>query len=131
MFVFAKGRMKTVNLIRDKPNKFAGTITRSNKYNKNGERKGRAVYQVAKFGKRTNLWKLHHDNQGEIAHPAAFPRSLPEGHILSWSNRGDLILDPFGGSGTTGLVARQLERRWIMIEQNSEFFEHAKQRLIT
>ena len=49
----------------------------------------------------------------EIAykHPAIFPEKLVEDHILSWSNPGDLILDPFGGSGTTGKVAKKTGSR--------------------
>jgi site-specific DNA-methyltransferase (adenine-specific) len=67
----------------------------------------------------------------EIAfgHPAIFPGSLASDHICSWSNPGDVVLDPFLGSGTTGKMARLLGRRFIGIEISEEYYELACQRI--
>ena len=62
-------------------------------------------------------------------HPAIFPESLARDHILSWSNEGDLVLDPFNGSGTTTKMARAMGRRWLGIEVNPDYCEIARKRM--
>lgn len=64
-----------------------------------------------------------------IAHPARFPEKLVEFFVLSGSHEGDLILDPFSGSGTTAVVANRYKRRWIGIDANSDYCELAKARM--
>ena len=49
--------------------------------------------------------------------------------ILAGTNEGDLILDPFSGSGTTAVVAEQQNRKWIMIEKDEEYNQIAKMRI--
>ena len=137
MFVLSKGRPKTINLIKDKPNKWAGTSTYGEvtRREKDGSltNKGRKV--ISEFGIRTNIWRYANGKgfatSDEIAykHPAIFPEKLVEDHIISWSNPGDLILDPFGGSGTTAKVAQSLGRDWVLIEAVPEYCEIAKSRL--
>ena len=56
-------------------------------------------------------------------HPAVFPYELARDHILSWSSEGDLILDPFMGSGTTAIAARNVGRNFIGFEIDSSYFE--------
>ena len=63
------------------------------------------------------------------AHPAAFPEALARDHILSWSNDGDIVLDPFNGSGTTMKMAKLMGRRGIGIEINESYCEIAANRL--
>ena len=58
-----------------------------------------------------------------------FPESLVYDHIISWSNKGDLVLDPFSGSGTTCKVAYELERNYIGIEKVKEYYEDSVERL--
>jgi site-specific DNA-methyltransferase (adenine-specific) len=58
-----------------------------------------------------------------------FPEQLVHDHIVSWSNEGDVVLDPFLGSGTTGKVAKQLNRQFIGIEISQEYLEIAKRRI--
>src|ERR1041385_6226669 len=60
-----------------------------------------------------NCWILGPDISGR-GHPATFPRELARRCILLGSKSGDTILDPFGGSGTTGAVAQELGRRAIL-----------------
>lgn len=56
-----------------------------------------------------------------IKHPARFPEKLVEFFILSGSNPGDIVLDPFAGSGTTGVVAQKNGRQYICIDVNEQF----------
>lgn len=62
------------------------------------------------------------------AHFAVFPEKLPELCIKAGSREGDIVLDPFFGSGTTGWVAQRLKRKWLGIELNSEYIKIANKR---
>ena len=75
-----------------------------------------------------NCWTLGPDVSGK-GHPAAFPRELARRCILLGSRTGDTVLDPFGGSGTTGAVAQELGRRAILIELNPEYAAMAQARI--
>jgi DNA modification methylase len=59
-------------------------------------------------------------------HPARFPAALPEFFVKLLTDEGDLIVDPFGGSNTTGKVAETLGRRWIVMDEVSEYLEASK-----
>lgn len=74
-----------------------------------------------------SFWSLPVESLGE--HIAAYPEELVERCILSGTKEGDLILDPFAGSGTTLKAAHQLNRKWIGIEINPEYVALAKKRL--
>lgn len=63
---------------------------------------------------------------GMKIHPARFPAALPEFFIKLLTNEGDLILDPFAGSNTTGAVAEKLQRRWIAIENVETYLKASK-----
>lgn len=63
------------------------------------------------------------------AHPAIFPEKLAEDHIISWSNKDDLILDPFMGSGTTAKMALKNERDFIGFELSQEYCDIAEKRI--
>ena len=69
------------------------------------------------------------DEEGQKAHSTQKPESLLYRVILSSSNPGDLVLDPFMGSGTTGAVAARLHRDWIGIELEEKYIELARQRI--
>lgn len=75
-----------------------------------------------------NYWVLGPDTSGK-GHPAAFPRELARRCILLGSREGDTVLDPFGGSGTTGVVASELGRSAILIELNPKYVLHSRKRL--
>ena len=62
-------------------------------------------------------------------HPAIFPEKLAKFHIISWSNKGDLVMDPLMGSGTTGVAAKELGRNFIGIEISKPYFEIAQRRI--
>lgn len=75
-----------------------------------------------------NYWVLG-GNPSDGDHPAAFPIELARRCILLGSRAGDVVLDPFAGSGTTGVAALALRRQVILIELNSEFARAARERL--
>ena len=133
MFILTKGKIKTFNPIKDRRSKnggklLQGTIRQPDGTTKRGSTHGR---QMAEFGQRYNVWCQ--DNCKSIyertGHPAQFPEQLVKDHILSWSNEGDTVLDPFMGSGTTGVVCKDLNRNFIGIEISEEYYEIAKDRI--
>lgn len=67
---------------------------------------------------------------GRAIHPTQKPEKLIELIIISSSNENDLVLDPFFGTGTTGVVASRLKRKWIGIEANNEYFKVANKRIV-
>lgn len=75
-----------------------------------------------------NYWMLGPD-PGGTSHPAVFPRELVRRCVILSSRPGDLILDPFSGSGTTGVVAVELNRRAVLIELNETYAEQSKARI--
>lgn len=75
-----------------------------------------------------NYWLLGPDTSG-TPHPAVFPKELARRCILLGSRPRDLVLDPFSGSGTTGLAAAELNRRAVLIELNEEYVAYSKTRV--
>lgn len=76
-----------------------------------------------------NYWVL--GPEGNDGHPAAFPKELARRCILLGSRRGDVVLDPFAGSGTTGVAAAELGRRAILVELNDAYAQQAIRRFTT
>ena len=129
MFVFTVGKIKTFNPIEDRKNltKPREAIEcRGHRYSL-GDTKGKGLIKRKEFGKRFNIWK-YHENGTRSEHPAVYPEQLANDHIISWSNEGDTILDPFAGSGTTGKMAILNNRKYILIEKEETYFEICKQR---
>lgn len=69
-------------------------------------------------------------NENIVIHPARFPTQLPEYFIRFLTDPGDLVVDPFGGSCVTGVVAENLRRRWVCCELSEEYLMGAKARFI-
>ncbi len=63
-------------------------------------------------------------------HPARFPREIPEFFIRMLTGRGDVVLDPFAGSNTTGAAAESLKRRWIAFEINRDYLAASRLRFL-
>lgn len=118
MFVFTKGKPTTANLICDKPNKWAGFKDFS----------GKLKNPVPDFSPRNNIWRYVTSFNG-VKHPAPFPLQLAIDHITTWSNEGELVYDPFMGSGTTAVAAIELGRQWIGSEISSDYCEIANNRI--
>lgn len=74
-----------------------------------------------------NHWVIGPDSSRN-GHPATFPRELARRCILLGSRETDIVLDPFSGSGTTGIAANELNRKAILIELNSTYAETSKKR---
>lgn len=79
---------------------------------------------------RNNIWKYSVGFNDKTGHPAVFPEALARDHILSWSNEGDVVLDPFMGSGTTAKAAMLLNRKYIGFEISKEYCDIANKRLL-
>lgn len=137
MFVFSKGKLKTFNPI----------MIDSTWYGKDSDRTGQKyvihdeIKRKLRSGKernnihpkriKGNIWKMDNSSQAaeRYGHPAPFPEELANDHILSWSNEGDLILDPFSGSGTTAKMAKLNNRNYIGFEISQEYVDIANARL--
>lgn len=131
MFVLSKGKPCAVNRIADKKNINAGA-TASGRACVDGTPKNEKPHLVKTIGIRPNIWRYavgFADQSDNTAHPAPFPESLARDHVLSWSNPGALVFDPFMGSGTTAKAARQLGRDYLGFDVSQEYVDLARERL--
>ena len=139
MFVFTNGPLTVANIIADKPN-FPNQTWRPRKTRmqkspdgikstKYGER-----YAPESHGRRTNIWRYKTgvasagshslaapDFLGAHEHPAIFPLALAKDHIRTWTNPGDVVLDPMAGSGTVLRAAKDLGRTAIGVEIHEDY----------
>lgn len=129
MFVWSKGRPKTFNAIKDRKSKHGGKRITRTKRLPCGATKKYPDYIASEYGQRFNIWELQPVKSNRSSHPAPFPESIAHDHIITWSNEGDTVLDPFMGSGTTGKMASQLGRKFVGIELDPEYFQIAKERI--
>lgn len=137
MFVFSKGKPKTFNCLRDRKNlHFNGRKHIKGNYRTGSDQKRHNKQNLLKeYGSRFNIWRIptgcNKSSKDKIAfeHPAIFPEQLANDHILSWSNEGDLIYDPFIGSGTTAKMSKANNRNFIGSEISSEYCEIARTRI--
>ena len=128
MFVLSKGKPKTFNPIMVDC-KTANLIYKSTcKQVSKSKQRIKKELIINKQKVDSNVWKMA-VAQNKTKHTAVFPLELPTRHIKSWSNENDLILDPFMGSGTTGIACKNLKRRFIGIELEDKYFEMAKKRI--
>jgi site-specific DNA-methyltransferase (adenine-specific) len=129
MFVFSKGKPKTINKIKDVPSKLAGKTIPSVRKHADGkiDRDSR-VYIQEEFKYRPNVWAINRPKKNN-GHPAVFPEQLANDHIISWSNEGDLVFDPFAGSGTTPKMAVLNNRKYMGFEISKEYFDITNNRI--
>lgn len=142
MFVFSKGKPKTTNIL---------TEPRSNKWNDkrcfrkekrfNRDKDGEFTvkkdfhFDINEEVPRRNIWYYSVGLNGStkdreaFEHPAIFPEKLAQDHILSWTNEGDIVFDPFMGSGTTGKMAILNKRNFIGIEKVEKYYNIALNRI--
>lgn len=139
MFVLSKGKPKTTNILltkrsnecNDKRTFRVKTVNRD----KDGEFNEAKYQTIREFVPRRNIWKykvgLYNSTTDKIAfrHPAIFPEQLAQDHIISWSNEGDLVLDPFMGSGTTAKMALLNNRNFIGFEIDKHYCDIANERI--
>lgn len=136
MFVLSKGRPNTFNPLKVKSSlggkrRLGITYREPDGSLKEQSRGG----LVADETLRTSIWFFQAGaSKGTLddyafSHPATFPERLAYDHILSWSNEGDRVLDPFCGSGTTGKMAVIARRNFVGIEVNPEYVALAEARI--
>jgi len=128
MFVFTKGKLKTFNPIMIKTTLGGKKSTLTHR--KTGEKPIKGTnYGELRKEKRIigNVWRIQPSRGSE--HPAVFPEELAVNHIKSWSNEGDIVIDPMCGSGTTPKMASNLGRRYIGIDISEEYCQIARDRL--
>lgn len=132
MFVFSKGK-PTANIIKDRKNKRAGEIQSGSIRQKDGTVRKTTGYgkrAVSEYGRRWNVWEQFPvKSKKDRGHPAPFPIQLAQDHIISWSNETYIVLDPFMGSGTTGVACKNLNRHFIGIELDEQYFKIAQARI--
>lgn len=136
MFVFSKGKPKTFNPIME-PSKHAGQDkskrTMRQDSDELGKRSGKGKVKPLKI--KGNVWeypvgyKKSTKDKVAFQHPAIFPEQLAVDHIKSWSNEGDLVYDPFMGSGTVAKMSILSNRNYIGSEISKKYIEIIKKRL--
>jgi site-specific DNA-methyltransferase (adenine-specific) len=131
MFILSKGRPKTFNPIMI-PCKLSGVKTGKRTFyqtkDQDAPTMAHKVAPVKETKIKGNIWEIY--NSGGIkGHPAQFPEQLVYDHLISWSNEGDLIYDPFMGSGTTAIVAKMNGRNYIGSEISEKYCAIAEERL--
>jgi len=133
IFILVKGKIKTFNGIKDRKNVVTGQMKAGQVRQKDGSILTRPGNFVLEYGLRNNIWKYEvggcKTTMDHVEHPAMFPEKLAQDHIISWSNKGDIVLDPFNGSGTTTKIAKKLCRNYIGIEISQKYVDIAKSRL--
>ena len=127
MFVFSKGKPRSTNLLLEKTLKPGG---KRGTYRQPDGRLKAAFHQkpTGETKVRGAIW-YYCSGGTDIGHPAPFPEALARDHIISWSNPGDTVLDPFLGSGTTGKMAVLWDRNFIGIEIAEEYLSIAQRRI--
>jgi len=129
MFIFSKGKPKSLNFICDHKNVNSGQMREKDSTINRGKRiKGNGTFVTKEFSRRPNIWKIHNPSN-KTGHPAIFPLQLATDHIFTWSSEGDIVYDPFTGSGTTGIAALNLNRKFIGSEISEEYANVAIQRI--
>lgn len=136
VFILSKGKPKTFNPIKDRKNVYGGKV---GSYGTNtvtqvdGSKKIRDRVVNTEYGMRHNVWLMNTAGQDGSSkrynHPAMFTVEFASDHITSWSNVGDTVLDPFMGSGTTGVACLNLQRSFVGIEVDGGYFSIARDRI--
>jgi len=132
MFVFSKGRPNSINRLTNgrpcqKKCKKKGRLRKDGTYKVESRNTADGKEQI-----RNNIWEYNVgfcSGDERTGHPAVFPEQLANDHILSWSSKDDIILDPFMGSGTTGKMALLNNRKFLGIELDEKYFDIASKRI--
>lgn len=135
MFVLSKGKPKTFNPIKEP------TVRNGMEmlvHNKGADGKNNKILKELKREKtKSNIWHYavglggSTKDKDAFKHPAIYPEKLAQDHILSWSNKGDIVFDPMCGSGTTCKMAFLNDRKYIGVDISKEYIGVAENRLNT
>jgi DNA modification methylase len=132
MFVFSKGKPNTFNPI------MIPSVTAGTKRSRGGSKADEVTYAERRRDERTtvnsekqhpNIFYYDVGKNERTLHNAPFPQEMVANHTRTWSNPGDTVLDPFLGSGTTGVAAVQSGRRFIGIERDPDYFAICQRRI--
>lgn len=143
MFIWSKGKPNTFNPIYEAKSEKSFNRSNSTTFrDKDGNTKIADEKALKRLKNATenkeklmsNIWYIpagHMVSSTDdiFSHPATFPEKLAKNHIYSWSNEGDLVYDPFMGSGTTAKMAHIYKRNWIGSELSQEYVDLANKRL--
>lgn len=135
MFIVSKASPKTFNPIMDRKNIYAGhtSLGANTTRKKDGTFTQQKKRIISEYGMRYNIWKGNTSGQENmcksIKHPATFPLWLARDHIKTWSNEGEIVLDPFCGSGTTGVACKQLRRQFIGCDIEPSYIALTQERI--
>lgn len=136
MFVLSKGTVKTHNPIMV-PCMHAGLELKGTTYKNfstGTQTRGKMAKPVKEDKIKGNIWEYvvgkKAVDQEAKGHPAPFPYDLAIDHIKSWTNKGDIVLDPMCGSGTSIVAASDLKRQFIGFDISEEYCQLAKNRLL-
>jgi site-specific DNA-methyltransferase (adenine-specific) len=133
MFVFTKGSPKTFNPIKESTVRQGIEMMPYNKGADGVNKKTAGKLNATKS--RNNIWEYAVGYGGTTSdkiafqHPAVFPEKLAEDHILSWTNKGDIVFDPMSGSGTTCKMAKKNNRQYIGADISPNYVEISNIRL--
>ncbi len=133
MFVFSKGKTKTFNGIKE-ISKTAGDeynySKKGSNINEGGYRRRNEIVKTGETKLHTNIF-YYSTGSSRSGRPAPFPEKLANDHVETWSNEGDLVYDPFMGSGTTALITKKLRRNYIGSESSAEYCYIIDKRLLS
>jgi len=139
MYVLSKGAPNTINLICDKPNRWAGTTNFGPKSDRDKEDNlviKSKFKPIPEYSARSNVWsyvtgkKFSGSDNIAYLHPAVFPEPLAADHISTWTTEGQIVYDPFSGSGTVLKMAKKLNRRYIGSEIVKDYYDIILERVI-
>jgi site-specific DNA-methyltransferase (adenine-specific) len=128
MFVFTKGKLKAFNPIKTE-SKCKGTKVKKHRAKTDGHNYNEEGYYIVSDEKMIdNVWSIA-NVKNKTNHKAIFPEQLANDHIISWSNEGDIVYDPFMGSGTTAKMAKLNNRNYVGSEISEEYCEITDKRI--
>lgn len=141
VFVLSKGKPKTLNFIEDHRNKTEGNRRQKDMIINKGknEKKLGEWYTTGKYSRRSNVWTYGTYRPTEVDQlmieleiedpPAIFPEKMAADHITSWTDQGDIVLDPMCGAGTSLKAAKTLNRKYIGMDISENYTKLSRLRL--
>jgi DNA modification methylase len=131
MFVLCKGKPMTFNPIKVRTMNAGKSYnwSNANDYGDKSAKRRRDETSVTKSHKiQFNIWSFNIAHS-KFTNSAPFPEKLAHDHIISWSNEGDVVYDPFMGSGTTAKMSKSTKRNYIGSEISEEYVNLANRRI--
>ena len=133
MFIFSKGKPRVFNGLREDCLNAGSKRTATMRQDSDELSSRSAKGKVKKTKLLNNIWYLprgHRKDNLKISHPATFPDELARRHIVTWTNEGDTVYDPMGGSGTVILEAEKNNRLWVTSDISKSYCELMEERIM-